>query len=253
MVHVAVFPAASGAVNFALDEALAERAGATGETWIRVYAWERPTVSFGRNEAARDRFSAQAFADRGIDVVRRPTGGRALVHHRELTYAIAGPATPGEPLSHQYAETQHLIVRALRVLGVHAGIADGTRPASMGPVCFAAPARGEIVVGTRKLAASAQWQHDGAWLQHGSILLHDDQSLLNCGLAPGVSLPLLPPPATLVDELHRAPTHEELARAFASAIESEGQTARLVDAHDFALAPDRFISRYQDEAWTWRR
>jgi lipoate-protein ligase A len=210
-------------------------------------------VSFGRHEAARDRFSPERFSAAGVDVVRRPTGGRALVHHHELTYAIAGAAEPAHSVRARYAVTQQLVVRALRVLGVRAGVSAGTRPDALALACFGAPVPGEIVVGSRKLAASAQWRHERAWLQHGSILLHDDQSMLSLGTIPGISLPPLPPAATLVSELGREPTREQLAAALVSAVESEGQAARLVDASAFELDHTRYIDRYASTAWTWRR
>jgi lipoate-protein ligase A len=251
---VAVFPPAGGAVNFALDEALAQRAAATQRRLVRVYGWSVPTVSFGLNEAATKRFRAAQFAAAGVDVVRRPTGGRALVHHRELTYSIAGPIAPGESPRALYDEIQQMLARALRVLGVDAEVARGARSRSSDDAaCFAGPAPGELIVGTRKLAASAQWRHETAWLQHGSILLHDDQPMLSAGLAPGVAPAVMPAPATLVECLGRAPSRDELARAIIAALEAAGQAAEIVNASELSLDPNPFVVRYRDAGWTWRR
>ena len=249
-----MFPPAGGAVNFALDESLAQRAAATQRRLIRVYGWSGPTVSFGRNEAASRRYRPGQFAAAGVEVVRRPTGGRALVHHRELTYAIAGPIVSGESPRAVYTEIQQMLAGALRELGVHAEIAVAARSrSSEDAACFAGPAPGELVVGTRKLAASAQWRNVTAWLQHGSILLHDDQPLLAAGLAPGVAPAVMPAPATLVECLGRAPSRDELARAITAALEAAGQAAGLVHARDFSLDPSPFVARYRDHGWTWRR
>ena len=78
----------TGAENMSRDAALMRRAGRTGEIVFSVYAWERPTLSFGRNQTARERYNPGLVAELGLDVVRRPTGGRALVHYREVTYSV---------------------------------------------------------------------------------------------------------------------------------------------------------------------
>src|SRR5215213_2662474 len=84
-------PPAPGAWNMAVDEALAESVRRGGAPVLRVYRWSPPCLSLGRNQPARGRYRLDALAARGIDVVRRPTGGRAVLHDRELTYAAALP------------------------------------------------------------------------------------------------------------------------------------------------------------------
>src|SRR6476620_9212884 len=84
-------PPLGGPENMALDEALMGRARRTGESVLRVYAWSRPTLSLGRNQRAVGLYREQALAERGVGVVRRPTGGRALLHHREITYSVTAP------------------------------------------------------------------------------------------------------------------------------------------------------------------
>ena len=79
------------AFNMALDEALMSRARQTGEWTLRVYSWSRPTISFGRNEAARRHYDADRIRARRFSVVRRPTGGRAILHDREITYCVTAP------------------------------------------------------------------------------------------------------------------------------------------------------------------
>ena len=80
--------AASAAWNMAVDAALLEEAGARGTACIRVYAWEPPALSFGRHEPALRRYDRAAIAARGLAVTRRPTGGRAVWHSREVTYSV---------------------------------------------------------------------------------------------------------------------------------------------------------------------
>lgn len=255
---LSVFPSADGAVNFARDEALLRRARATGETLIRLYAWSRPVVSFGRNERTAGRFSAGSVRAAGLDVARRPTGGRALLHHRELTYAIGGPAGSGDTLRTTYLRLNALLADALRRVGVAADVFAPAAATAVpdGAPCFATPSAGELVVGGRKLVASAQWREAGADLQHGSILIDDDQALLTAAVEPGYVLPPVPAPATLRSLVARVPTLDDLANAIASAVAAvDGATpgriapAQLVSEREV----ESRVTHYRDAAWTWRR
>src|SRR6476619_5981772 len=92
-------PPRRGAENMARDTGLMDRARATGEAVLSVYSWERPTLSLGRNQTAAGRYDLTAIKHRGIDVVRRPTGGRALLHWHEVTYSVTAPIAEGESLN----------------------------------------------------------------------------------------------------------------------------------------------------------
>lgn len=253
-----MFPPADGATNFARDDALLGAARETGRVVIRLYTWSEPVISFGRNERVVGRFDPGRLESAGLGVVRRPTGGRALFHHRELTYAVAGPAQPGDTLHDAYDRLSDILRDALRHLGIAATRAP-RRPAAPsleGTPCFAVPSAGELVVDGRKLIASAQWREGGAYLQHGSILIDNDQPSLTAGLAPGIALPPLPAPATLRALLGRAPTLDEFARALTAALEE--RTAVVPDVVSPADIIDDAVVRarcahYSDPAWTWRR
>jgi lipoyl(octanoyl) transferase len=208
----------------ALDHALMRRAARTGEAVIRVYGWSRPTLSFGRNEAA--------FRRPGVDIVRRPTGGRMILHHRELTYSFTLPA--GERPRVVYDRLNQILAATLGQLGAPVTIATDGATTAQGP-CFSAPSPGELIYDGRKIAGSAQWRENGVVLQHGSILIDNDQE--------GVE------PATLRAALGRAPTTSELADAFGA----------IVDTVTLALEPmvrddaRHLCQHYSDDAWTWRR
>ena len=75
-----------------MDVSLLDRARSSGECVMRIYEWSRPTLSLGRNQAARGHYDLERARAAGIDFVRRPTGGRAVLHHRELTYSVTAPA-----------------------------------------------------------------------------------------------------------------------------------------------------------------
>src|SRR5215218_8341890 len=137
--------------NMAVDIALMRRAQHTGERVLRVYTWDAPSLSLGRNQPARGHYDEQRAARDGIAIVRRPTGGRALLHHREVTYSVTAPVSSGESLRASYARINALLLDALQRLGVDARIAAPSRRAavpSLAP-CFEEPAAGEIVAGGR--------------------------------------------------------------------------------------------------------
>jgi lipoate-protein ligase A len=250
-----VTPPASGAENMALDEALMDRARQTGEWVLRVYSWNAPTISLGRNQSARGRYDLDRVRELGLDVVRRPTGGRAILHDREITYSVTAPVRDAGDLRESYDRINRLLLSALHSLGVAAMVATpATRSAapSMTP-CFSEPAEGELTVDGRKLAGSAQWRSDDALLQHGSILLADDQMLLATLALDGPED--IPAPATLTDALGAAPGIPELAAALADAVrELEDANARdLVVEDDLRARASALVVRYVDDAWTWRR
>jgi lipoate-protein ligase A len=248
-------PPAGGAENMAFDEALMDRARVVDEWVLRVYSWARPTVSLGRNQTAKSQYDLQAIRARGLDVVRRPTGGRAILHDREITYSVTAPVAAAGDLATSYRRINQILVAGLAGMGVAATAAAPAKRAigpGMSP-CFDEPASGELTVSGRKLAGSAQWRSDGALLQHGSILVADDQSALS-GLALGAAR-AIPAPATLSETLGRVPAVAELWEALANAVRT------LEDPEATILEPDQelraraaeFVVRYLDDAWTWRR
>jgi len=253
--RIVVTPASPGAENMALDEALMERARSTGESVARVYAWSRPTISLGRNQTAKGLYDLERIRALDLDVVRRPTGGRAILHHREITYSVTAPAGESSGLGESYTRINGILLDALARLGVEAAIATPIRksaPPSMSP-CFNEPSAGELTFDGRKLAGSAQWRADGALLQHGSILIADDQSVLSTlAVERG---PDIPAPATLLDALGFAPTLDDVAGALTDAIESiDGvPPSELVLDDEIRARTSDLVVRYKDIAWTWRR
>jgi len=171
-----------GARNMARDVAMLE-AVAHGDAppTLRLYGWDPPCLSLGRHQGLEAADLAFCHAN-GIDVVRRPTGGRALLHHLELTYAVVAPLGEGplpRALQDAYRRICEPLVAACRSLGIGAELTPGEVSLQLpGPTstipCFEAPAGGEVVVGGRKLIGSAMRAHGGAVLQHGAILLDWD-------------------------------------------------------------------------------
>ena len=113
--------------NMALDQALLERASA-GERWLRLYRWSPHCLSFGRHEPALRRYDRARIEARRLEVVRRPSGGRAVWHAEELTYAVAAPVDALGGLRQAYEEIHRMLLAALRLMGVRAEMAPTGRP-----------------------------------------------------------------------------------------------------------------------------
>lgn len=239
----------------ARDTGLMDRARATGEAVFAVYAWERPTLSLGRNQTAAGRYDLDEIARRSVDVVRRPTGGRALLHHREVTYSVTLPLARAGSLADAYARINMVLLDALGALGVDAiesrNGQSSPRPGDL--PCFAAPAEGELTLNGAKLVGSAQLRENGAMLQHGSILIEDDQDVVVALLRERGGSGWPAPVATVGSALGRSPSLEELAGVlFAAVRRLEDPEASPVDERETSEYTARHLERYRSEWWTWR-
>jgi lipoate-protein ligase A len=213
--------AVPGARNMARDVAILEAVSEGRATpTLRLYGWNPPCLTLGRHQGVEAADLVFCRAE-GIDVVRRPTGGRALLHHLELTYAVIAPLGR-YPLPRSLQDAYRLIcgalVHAMRAIGVDATLTGGEvnvllpSPRSAVP-CFKAPAGGEVVVGGRKLIGSAMRSHAGTILQHGSILLEWDGRLQAGAMGLADDSGLRPHITTLHDELDRPVSRADLTDA----------------------------------------
>jgi lipoate-protein ligase A len=256
-----------GAWHMAADEALhAGFAPRRDRPILRLYSWTPPCLSLGYAQPVAE-VDRDACARAGVDLVRRPSGGRAVLHDRELTYAvIAAVADPiiGGSIGESYRAIAAGLLGGLRALGVDAALAPGSpagdAAARRSGACFAAATRHELLWRGRKLVGSAQLRRDGVLLQHGSILL--DRSRI--GLAALLSAPrpealarrLASASATVAEaagaSLAPPVAAERFAAGFAAALglalDPDGLTAAERAAADGALA-----ERYATAAWTERR
>ncbi len=245
----------------ALDHALAACLG-EDEAVLRLYGWARPTVSFGRNEPAGGYAAKREHNGdmRALDFVRRPTGGRAVVHWRELTYAVVAPLSAWGGPRTAYVAISEALATALSALGVPAAVARGTAVAALRPdagPCFQSPAPGEVVAAGRKLVGSAQARVEGALLQHGSILLDDDQATLK-GLAGGGMRgggePGAGRPATL-RELVGDVSIDDLTELVAKSLRETFGGEWVPGGYrpgEIETAERLEIERYARDSWTWR-
>lgn len=159
------FASADGATNMARDEAMLESA-ARGVASLRFYTWTEPTLSLGY-------FQPSPPPRVGVAVVRRSTGGAGIVHHHELTYAVALPARPEWRSEESWICRVHRLVRdVLAAHGIESRLVVCGEEAKLGQVlCFLHQTPGDLVIENSKVAGSAQRKLRGALSQHGSILL----------------------------------------------------------------------------------
>ncbi len=239
-----------GAHQMATDLALMHRATAERSIFLRLYRWEPHCLSFGAHEPALRRYDRHAISRLGIDPVRRPTGGRAVWHARELTYAVAAADGAFGTLRHADLRIHEALARGVAALGARPTLAAPGATASLSSgACFATATGGEVLVEGVKVIGSAQLRSGGGMLQHGSLLLEDDQRLVQqlSGGAPDGGAPL----SRL---LGRVISWEEAAAAVA-----EHAAPHLADAWILADAPpagldiSAELARFRDPLWTWRR
>jgi len=174
-------------LNMAMDETLfrlcADGSGGVFPA-VRFYQWEHPTLSFGSSQQYTKAVDLEYCKNAGYAVIRRPTGGRAVLHDREVTYCVV--ARVGEELGNSIQETYRLISEGIivgfRDLGINANT-YGKEGAEKGDKltylpCFASSTKYEIAYNGKKVVGSAQRRNNLAFLQHGSILLNLDSAEL---------------------------------------------------------------------------
>lgn len=254
-----VDPPAGGAWNMAVDEALLEHAARTALPVLRFYRWTPATLSLGYFQRALARLDHPA--SRACPLVRRPSGGGAIVHDRELTYALIVP--PGHRLARQaarlYRAVHAALVEALVQWGIKAqmvrcspnsncdALASGPREDAAGStgeafLCFDRRGEGDLVVGGAKIAGSAQRRRRGAVLQHGSLLLAASPAAPELpGVAEAAGLAL---EADLLRDRWTAHLAASLDLTFASGSLSPAERQTAVELQR---------SKYAAGEWTYRR
>jgi lipoate-protein ligase A len=250
-----------GATNMARDEAIAalHSSGATPPT-LRLYGWQPACLSLGRFQPSGE-VDREACVRHGVAIVRRPSGGRALLHDDELTYALVArdthPPFDGESILASYRQISLALRDGLRRLGVAAELTpvERERRAGGSAACFDAPASYELTFGGRKLVGSAQTRRDGVLLQHGAIPLTPHGSQL-------AALLRHPPEdldakmIALSDARRQIVCFDELAEAlvagFAATWGIDFAPSALTDAEHEAEDQLR-TNKYLDDSWTFGR
>jgi lipoate-protein ligase A len=245
-----------GYANMAIDLALLDRTERLGELWLRLYRWNPPCLSFGRHEPAVRRYDVDRIKQLGLDTVRRPTGGRAVWHAVELTYAITAPTGRFASARAAYLEIHQLIREGLGSIGVHGSLAPSTRTASLDAgSCFSHPAGGEVLVNGRKIVGSAQLRRGSSFLQHGSILLEDGQLFVDTLKRGGTREPAASRAESPGLPLGRQVDPLEMAEAVTrTAITRWGNDSiRIDDENGIVAAASGYFPTFQSADWTWAR
>ncbi len=255
--------AQDGPRNMALDDAIARavEAGTVAPT-VRFYAWKTPTVSLGCLQAVRGAVEREACDRLGVKIVRRPTGGRAVLHDDELTYSVCVPLDRSWArlsVGESFRRIGEGLVAGLRRLGVAATLGSvGDAPAGSGEAaaCFQIPRMPAILAAGKKLVGSAQRRLGGAILQHGSLLLGVDLGMHQAVFPgwprddPGKGVTWLK--ALVGDVPPRLAIEQALVDGWAAALNIQGVPGELTEA-ERREAERLDLTCYGTPAWTWRR
>jgi lipoyl(octanoyl) transferase len=260
---------APGSWNMAADEAILEiTARGQSNPALRLYAWSPPCLSLGYAQPVSD-VDLDQLSSLGWDLVRRPTGGRAILHTDELTYSVIAPLSEprvsGSVLA-SYQTLSQALLHALRQLGVPAQslekIDGNSGTGNQNPVCFEVPSNYEITANGFKLVGSAQARRKEGFLQHGSLPLYGDLTRITRALRfpsaaerSEAAERLLSRAGTVESILGKRLEWEEAAEAFACAF----REALNLDLYPADLTPaemDRaqelVHEKYAHSSWTSR-
>ncbi len=259
--RVLIHGRAAGDWNMAVDEVVAAGDGGFPYT-LRLYGWRRPTVSVGYAQPVAQGYDAALARRWGVDLVRRRTGGRAVLHEDELTYALSGPADRGpfaDGIHATYRAIAAGLVAGLERLGVQVELVrgrgrSGRRDADDRGACFASRSLYEVVARGHKLIGSAQRRDGRRVLQHGSLPLGRPQPRRWAVLGPGGARAATMS-VGLVELLGHRPGWRRLAASLAAGIARELGLEPLSRPLSVAevRACRRAQRRYRDPGFLYRR
>jgi lipoate-protein ligase A len=240
-----------GAWNMAVDEALSSTV-ARGPPVVRFYGFHPPTFSSGRFQKVRHAVSFGKLDRDGLDYVRRPTGGQAVIHDDELTYSVVFAKKHLSPFRKRqvYRFISTLLVDGLAFFGIHSRFSQVRIGSASHPDCFATTGEYEIVtISGRKIIGSAQTTTRTSCLQHGAVPLTNSAAKIARYLSlPGA--PVTHSPTSLSEELGRPVSFDEVRRGFREAFE---KTITLTESHlteeERSLAEELVELKYSKETW----
>jgi len=264
-----IHPPATGSWNMAVDESIlnASTQGLVPPT-LRLYAWTPTCLSLGYAQPFRD-IDFENLNKYGWHYVRRATGGRAILHTDELTYAVIGPSNDPRlagGVLESYRRLSKALLVALRALGIQADAQESTSRTDQNDatatVCFEEPSNYEITVNKKKLVGSAQARRKGAVLQHGTIPLTGDITRITKALAypdeiqrAATAKRLYDRATSLEISLGKEVSWENTAQALIRAFEDElNLKLYLEDLSDLELsAVEKLLAaKYDNEEWNRR-
>ena len=258
---------ADGATNMAIDEAILW-AVAEGESrpTLRFYGWQPPCLSIGYSQSMESEVDVGRCREAGVDFVRRPTGGRSILHADELTYSVIAPQA--EPrvaggVIESYRRLSVGLLAGLRSLGLAVAQVEIADDKGESAACFDAPSNYEITVGGKKLVGSAQVRKKRVVLQHGSLPLEGDIARIFDFLRvpseerrEGLKQELRARATSLELALGYSVPFEEVARhlviGFAQALNLRLSPGQLSE-HELVLAEKLRREKYATREWNFRK
>lgn len=252
--------ASAGPINMGVDEALATlcQDGAT----LRFYAWEAPTLSIGCSQRSSE-IDLAACRKSAVQLVRRPTGGRAVLHQQDLTYSLILPMRPPWTklsIVESYHRINVCLLRGLEMLGLEVRVESRPRQVdgALPPFCFLTISPYEVLMGGKKVIGSAQRRFPMALLQQGSILLDFDPAGLLEFLRPAertVGASAIGTVGSLREALGRLPNPLEVEKAIRDGFAREMGITFVEDelrSEESRLSVELANTRYGSEDWTFR-
>lgn len=258
----------TGAENMAIDEAILLNMAheKNPQPVLRFYGWKPATLSLGYAQSFVKEVQEEECLKAGVDVVRRPTGGRAVLHQYELTYSVIAPEEDDQvngTIIESYLKLSQALLKGFQAVGIPAEmVAHSSVGQESSAACFDAPSWYELVIDGKKLVGSAQVRKEGILLQHGSIPLHFESELLFSLLKfPKMEirqrlLSRFKQKACALDEVWSRPvTREELEReiviGFEETLKIEFMSSELNSAEQM-LIPE-LVRKYSSPEWTRKR
>jgi lipoate-protein ligase A len=253
------------AMNMAIDEAILAHhiEGAVPPT-LRVFRWQQPSITLGRFQNIEREIAAEACEERGIALVRRPTGGRAVYHRDEFTYSIVIGKRNGVPsgVVAAYAYLARGLLSALKLLGVQAELSDERAHKNPSAACFASSTQADLTSGGFKLVGSAQVWKEESLLQQGSLPLADRATeffeLLRFSNETARQEALeayrqkATPLETFVPLVHWEEVAHAFQRGFGNALTAQFEPAEL-SSSEWAMAQQLVEEKYSKLVWQRER
>ncbi len=252
--------------NMAIDEAiLRETIKNKQSPTIRFYGWQPAAVSIGYFQDIKKEVNVEKCRMAGVDIVRRPSGGKAVFHCAEITYSVIACNTEElfpPDISGTYKVISNCIARGLACLGIEASLAETGRTLQdndFSACCFSIPSRNELLVSGRKICGSAQMRSGSGFLQHGSILTGFDPAQTASFLLPirtDLQLQQLKDSvAAINEEIARPIDYQEicagLKKGFTAMLGRELMEATLTSAEEELVK--KLITKYADLRWNMGR
>jgi lipoate-protein ligase A len=255
----------SATLNMAIDEALI---ALYQKPTLRFYTWNKPTISLGYFQKALKHINVDYCNGNKINIVRRLTGGRSVLHFNELTYSLCMPTNSNyfkETVNSSYQFISTALIKGLSKLSIHASFSPEktlTKSQFKSGACFDAPSNYEITVEGKKIIGSAQTRKKNILLQHGSILNESNLDLLvnclnfNSENAKDKFLSLMHQKSISIEDILGNPlSYESQVDAFLDGFKNVFQTNFELDnltETELSLAYE-LEQKYIDQSWTFKR